>query len=189
MNIEIRFKRMFSILITFVFAGALYAQEITTNLSKPNILFIMVDDLRPELGCYGNEQIVSPNIDRLARRGQLFTQAYANYPVCGPSRASILSGLYASRSRFIGWNCSQDQDVPGIVSLPMHFKNNNYRTVSLGKVYNNFEDGKGSWDEVWRPAITTTAWDYQSKEGINIFEKLNTERQKDTSPSVKLIMI
>src|SRR5690606_9536580 len=109
----------------------------------------------------------------------LFTQAHVNFPVCGPSRASLLSGLYASRTRFMGWNCSQDQDVPGIVSLPMHFKHNNYKTVSLGKVYNNFEDGKGSWDEIWRAPTTTTAWDYQSQEGIRIFEALNVDRSTD----------
>lgn len=159
-----------------------YGQSANKSLNQPNILFIMVDDLRPELGCYDQPHIKSPNIDRLARMGQLFTQAYVNYPVCGPSRAILLSGLYGSPSRFNGWNCSQDKDVPGLVSLPMHFKNNNYSTVSLGKVYNNFEDGKGSWDDIWRPATTTTAWDYQSEEGISIFKSLNEERQYNTQP-------
>lgn len=150
--------------------------------SKPNVLFIMVDDLRPELGCYGEDHIYSPNIDRLAKMGQSFTRAYVNYPVCGPSRASILSGLYPSRDRFNGWNCSQDADVPGIVSLPMHFRNNNYVTISLGKVYNNFGDGKGSWVENWRPSNTTTDWDYQSKEGIEIYENANRWRADDVRP-------
>lgn len=159
-----------------------YGQERNSSLSKPNILFIMVDDLRPELGCYDQSHIISPNIDRLAKMGQLFTQAYVNYPVCGPSRATLLSGLYGSRSRFNGWNCSQDDDVPGIVSMPMHFRNNDYRTVSLGKVYNNFDDGKGSWDEIWRAAITTTDWDYQTERGIAIFEERNAERYQNTSP-------
>ncbi len=155
-------------------------QVSTKKPDKPNVLFIAVDDLRPELGCYGNMQIKSPNVDRLAKTGIIFTDAYANYPVCGPSRASLLSGIYPGKSRFIGWNCSQDKDIPGIVSLPMHFRNNNYKTVSLGKVYNNFEDGKGSWDENWRPSVTTTAWDYHSKEGIRIFEERNKDRYKDT---------
>jgi iduronate 2-sulfatase len=148
---------------------------------KPNILFIAVDDLRPELGCYGKSYIKSPNIDRLAKAGIVFTNAYANYPVCGPSRASMLSGIYPTSSRYNKWNCSQDMDVPGVVSLPMHFRNNNYQTVSLGKVYNNFEDGKGSWDKNWRSPITTTLWDYQSKEGIQIFEELNKDRFEDIS--------
>ena len=170
---------IFILLISGLFLES-HGQSTNKPLHQPNILFLMVDDLRPELGCYDQAHIKSPNIDRLARMGQLFTQAYVNYPVCGPSRAILLSGLYGSPNRFNGWNCSQDQDVPGLVSLPMHFKNNNYTTVSLGKVYNNFEDGKGSWTEVWRPAMTTTAWDYQSEEGISIFKRLNEDRQYNT---------
>src|SRR5690606_19059811 len=86
-------------------------------------------------------------------------------------------------NRFRGWNCSQDLDVPGLVSLPMHFRHNGYHTVSLGKVYNNFEDGQGSWDEIWRPVPTTTPiWDYQSDEGIRIFESLNADRAADIRP-------
>lgn len=146
---------------------------------KPNILLIAVDDLRPELGCYGKVNIKSPNIDRLASSGNVFVNAYTAYPVCGPSRASLLSGIYPGNKRFTDWNCSQDKDVPGIVSLPMYFKNNNYQTISLGKVYNNFEDGKGSWIRNWRPPVTTTAWDYQDKESVRIFEERNKERYKD----------
>jgi iduronate 2-sulfatase len=173
-------KNTFTILIIIISSACLHAQNVNRALSKPNVLFIMVDDLRPQLGCYGQE-IVSPNINRLAKKGQLFTRAYVNYPVCGPSRASVLSGLYASRARFDSWNCSQDKDVPGVISLPMLFRNNNYKTISIGKVYNNFEDGKGSWDEIWRPSVSTTQWDYQTKEGIKIFEKLNSADEENTA--------
>lgn len=186
-SLRIRMADLLSILFTPVLAVLfcllsnvrLHGQTENSRILKPNILFIMVDDLRPELGCYNQSYIISPNIDRLARMGQLFTNAYVNYPVCGPSRATLLSGLYASRTRFLSWNCSQDEDVHGIVSLPMHFKNHHYKTVSLGKVYNNFEDGKGSWDEVWRPAVTTAVWDYQTRDGIKVFEDLNAEREQD----------
>ena len=176
---------IFILLISGLFLES-HGQSTNKPLHQPNILFLMVDDLRPELGCYDQAHIKSPNIDRLARMGQLFTQAYVNYPVCGPSRAILLSGLYGSPNRFNGWNCSQDQDVPGLVSLPMHFKNNNYTTVSLGKVYNNFEDGKGSWTEVWRPAMTTTAWDYQSEEGISIFKRLKTGNTIPKPETIKI---
>jgi iduronate 2-sulfatase len=152
-------------------------------LQRPNIILIMVDDLRPELGSYGKKHMVTPHMDRLAKTGQLFTRAYTNFPTCGPSRASLLSGLYPSRSRFKEWNCSQDKDVPGIVSMPMHFRNNHYKTISLGKVYNNMDDGKGSWDEHWRPVISSTemiGWEYLSKAGIQTFEQLNLDRHADT---------
>lgn len=179
-NYMLRIFIVFFMLVSLVLQG--HAQLTKNALKKPNILFIMVDDLRPELACYGQSLIKSPNIDRLARMGQLFNRAYVNYPVCGPSRAILLSGLYGSPNRFNGWNCSLDKDVPGIVSLPMHFKNNHYTTVSLGKVYNNFDDGKGSWDEIWRPALTTTEWDYQSEESIEIFKKRNENRQFNSEP-------
>lgn len=170
-------KKLVALYIIFIAHGYLHAQQVPQKLQQPNVLFIMVDDLRPELGCYGQKQIISPNIDRLAKTGQLFNQAYVNYPVCGPSRAALLSGLYASKTRFNSWNCSQDEDVPGLVSLPMLFRINHYKTISVGKVYNNFEDGKGSWDEIWRPSVSTTMWDYQTKEGIKLFEELNAADQ------------
>jgi arylsulfatase A-like enzyme len=134
---------------------AIHAQ----NAQKPNVLFIAVDDLRPELGCYGRPEIKSPNIDQLARSGLTFNRAYCNIPVCGASRASILTGIRPNRTRFVKYDCWQDKEVPGTVSLPMHFKNNGYTTVSLGKVYHHSEDGKGSWSqEPWFPKGDWQGW-------------------------------
>lgn len=142
------------LLIVFLFTLISHAQN-----KPPNVLFIAVDDLRPELGCFGESQIHSPNIDRLASSGLIFTRAYCNIPVCGASRASILSGIRPNRTRFLNFNCSQDQDVPGVVSLPMHFKNNGYITASLGKVYHHLNDGKGSWsEEPWFPQGDWQGW-------------------------------
>jgi arylsulfatase A-like enzyme len=160
-----------------------YGQDVKLNVSKLNILFITVDELRPQLGAYGKSQMVTPNIDRLARKGQLFTQAYVTYPSCAPSRNSILSGLYPSRSRWTSWNASQDKEVPGVVSLPMYFKNHGYTTISLGKIYNNFGDGQGSWDKEWdAPHQTTDAWDYEARKSIEIFRKRNGKWFKDLAP-------
>ena len=72
-------------------SGGLLAQEKT--IKRPNFLFIAVDDLRPQLGCYGHKQTLSPNIDRLASEGVLFNRAYCQVPVCGASRASLLTGI------------------------------------------------------------------------------------------------
>lgn len=159
-----------------------YGQATTQPSAKPNILLIMVDDLRPELGVYGQEHMITPHIDRLANKGTLFKKAYTNFSICGPSRATLLSSLYPSNKRFLEWNCSLDQDVPGVVSLPMHLRNNNYRTISYGKIFNNLDDGKGSWDELWRPVVDSPdmiAWEYLSKEGRKIFEDINQARLKD----------
>ncbi|QGY46884.1 sulfatase-like hydrolase/transferase [Maribellus comscasis] len=133
--------------------------SLAQNAQKPNVLFIAVDDLRPELGCYGQTQIQSPNIDKLAESGLMFNRSYCNIPVCGASRASILSGIRPNRQRFLNYSCWQDQDVPGVVGLPMHFKNNGYYTVSLGKIYHHITDGKGSWSETpWFPEGDWQGW-------------------------------
>lgn len=140
---------------TLFFAGLAGAQ----NPERPNILFIAVDDLRPELGCYGQSHIHSPNINKLAESGVTFNRAYCNIPVCGASRASILSGIRPNRQRFLDYDCRLDEDVPGAVSLPMHFKNNGYKTLSLGKIFHHQNDGKGSWSETpWFPQGDWTGW-------------------------------
>jgi len=148
-------KILFLLICIFLTAADLKSQ----NQKKPNVLFIAVDDLRPELGCYGQTQIHSPNIDKLAESGLTFNRAYCNIPVCGATRASILSGIRPNRNRFVNFDCWQDKEVPGVVSLPMHFKNNGYTTISLGKVYHHITDGKGSWSETpWFPQGDWKGW-------------------------------
>ncbi len=169
-----------TLLFIIFFSVVTFAQ---TN-TKPNVLFIAVDDLRPELGCYGQDQIKSPNIDRLAESGIMFNRAYCNIPVCGASRASILSGIRPNRHRFLNYDCWQDKDVPGIVSLPMHFKNNGYVTVSLGKVYHHITDGEGSWSEKpWFPQGDWMGWQaYLTPEAKEQFQK-NENGKKGSGPS------
>ncbi|MDE0316741.1 MAG: sulfatase-like hydrolase/transferase [Candidatus Poribacteria bacterium] len=99
-----------------------------------NVLFIMVDDLRPMLGCYGHSEMHTPNIDRLAQRGTLFNRAYCQFPVCNPSRASILTGL-RPETNGIQDNYTHFRDtVPNTVAFPQHFKNHGYHTLSIGKI-------------------------------------------------------
>ncbi|MBN2643136.1 MAG: sulfatase [Victivallales bacterium] len=119
----------------------------STNDKKPNILFIAIDDLRPELGCYGKDYIHSPNIDKLASSGYLFNQAYCQVPVCGASRASILTGMLPTQNRFLSYHSRMDEDAPGFTTLPMHFKNNGYYTVNIGKVSHFPDDQDHSWSE------------------------------------------
>jgi arylsulfatase A-like enzyme len=118
---------------------------------RPNILFIPVDDLRIDLGCYGNEQVITPNIDRLASEGTLFERAYCQVPVCGASRASFLTGLYPTADRFVTYYSKAEEDAPGVVDLPGWFKENGYTTISNGKVYHHASDNRTSWDEVHKP--------------------------------------
>lgn len=145
------------------------AEENSSEKTPPNILFIAVDDLRPELGAYGAKHIKSPSIDALAAQSLLFERAYCNIPVCGASRASLLSGVRPGRHRFIGYSTYMDKDYPGVTSLPMHFKNNGYNTISNGKIYHHKDDDKKAWDEVWSPAPRTpNSWrDYYLQENID----------------------
>ncbi|KPL13849.1 MAG: iduronate sulfatase [Bacteroides sp. SM23_62] len=135
---------------------------------KPNVLFIAVDDLRPELNCYGRNQIHSPNIDALAAEGLLFQQAYCNIPVCGASRASLMTGIRPTINRFITYYTWADKDAPGITTLPGLFREHGYHTISNGKVFHNQFDSRESWDENWRPEMLTTWRDYQLPENITL---------------------
>ncbi|MCE5326346.1 MAG: sulfatase [Planctomycetaceae bacterium] len=114
---------------------------------KYNVLFIPVDDLRPQLGCYGHKQMKSPNIDALAGRGVLFKKTYCQVPVCGASRASLLTGLRPNESRFNDWASWAEKDAPGVVTLAKWFKQNGYHTVGNGKVFHNSPDCKDGWSE------------------------------------------
>lgn len=120
---------------------------------KPNILFIAVDDLRPELNFYGANHIKSPNLDKLADESLVFNRAYCNIPVCGASRASLLTGARPTRHRFIDYKTIKDAEVPELTSLPLCFKNNGYTTISNGKVYHHRNDDSLAWNEIWHPQV------------------------------------
>jgi len=126
-----------------------------------NVLFIAVDDLRPELSFYGVNQIQSPNLDKLAGQSIVFNRAYCNVPVCGASRATLLTGARPTRNRYLDFGTLKDTDNPSVVSLPMIFKNNGYTTISNGKVYHHAKDDSLAWDEIWSPAVK---YDYATEE-------------------------
>lgn len=134
--------------------------------AKPkNILFIAVDDLRPELNFYGASYIHSPNLDNLASESLVFNRAYCNIPVCGASRASLLTGARPTRNRFIDARTQKDRDFPEAVSLPMLLKKNGYATISNGKIYHHKTDDESAWDEIWQP---DALWNYALPESQDI---------------------
>ena len=121
--------------------------------TRPNVLFIAVDDLRPQLACYGQSQMQTPNFDALAARSVLFERAYCMVPTCGASRASLLSGIRPAPRRFVSYTARADEDVPHATTLNTHFKNNGYTTISLGKVFHFPTDNLEGWSEKpWRPS-------------------------------------
>jgi arylsulfatase A-like enzyme len=144
-------------------------QSTTKGPTKKNVLFIIVDDLRPELGCYGVTRIQTPNMDQLAAEGQLFERALCQNPVCGASRASMFTGAYATKKRFRNYNTWVDQDMPESTTLFKHFRNNGYFTASFGKVYHHSDDQINSWSQrpYRRIAIGSYNWrDYVLPENI-----------------------
>lgn len=152
---------------------ALSCKQVDKLPDNPNFLIFFVDDLRPELGCYGAAHIHSPNIDKIASEGIQFDRAYCNVPVCGASRASLLTGLRPSPDRFIHYYTRADEDAAGTLSMPMHFKNNGYYTVSYGKIYHHGNDSEDSWSEKpWhaKPAHNNYWRDYVNPENLALFE-------------------
>jgi iduronate 2-sulfatase len=102
---------------------------------RPNVLFIAIDDLRPELSAYGAKYIKSPNIDRLAATGVRFDRAYVQYAICGPSRATTLTGLRPGTLKIEHIDTFFRNTVPDVVTLPQLFKQNGYTTAYVGKIF------------------------------------------------------
>jgi len=128
-----------------------------TPAGRPNVLFISIDDLRPELGCYGVKEIRTPNLDRLARAGVLFTRAYCQDAVSAPSRASVMTGYRPDKSMV--WTLREKFRVqrPEVVTMPQYFKKYGYHTVSIGKIFHNHMPDSVSFDEPdLRPAAYLT---------------------------------
>lgn len=122
-----------------------------TDKPKYNVLFLVADDLRPELGCYGQSNMKTPNLDALARRGTAFTRAYCQVAVCNPSRVSVLSGMRPDTSGVYDNSKYMRPQMPAVVALPQLFKNHGYHTISVGKIYHHSESEPGndpmSWSE------------------------------------------
>lgn len=115
---------------------------------KMNILFIMADDMRPEMGCYGVKSVKTPNIDRFSKSAMLFENAYCNIPVSGASRASLLTGIYPEYpNRFVSFSAKASVDCPAAVPVSEWFTRNGFYSVSNGKVFHHIEDHATSWSE------------------------------------------
>ncbi len=128
--------------------------------SRPNVLFIICDDLNCDLGCYGHKLVQSPNIDRLAQRGVRFDHAYCQYPLCGPSRASFMTGLYPDQTLIRRNAIRLRERLPDVQSMSQMFRRNGYTATRIGKMYhynvpadigNDGHDDPASWDYKFNP--------------------------------------
>lgn len=124
---------------------------------RPNVLFIISDDLNCDLNCYGATWVKSPNLDRLAASGVRFNHAYVQYPVCNPSRTSFLTGLRPEKTRILGNNIHFRKNLPEVKTLPQWFRGHGYYTASLGKVFH-----RGLSPEELRPDMDDPpSWDHR----------------------------
>jgi arylsulfatase A-like enzyme len=117
---------------------------------KPNVLFIAVDDLRPELGCYGKTYIKSPNIDRLAQAGLVFERAYCQQAVCSPSRTSLMTGTRPDTTKVWDLQTHFRTALPEVVTLGQHFKQHGYFVQGMGKIYHGGHDDAPTWSVPWQ---------------------------------------
>jgi iduronate 2-sulfatase len=129
---------------------------------KKNVLFIVVDDLRPALGCYNDPNASSPNIDRLAQHATLFSSAFCQQAVCAPSRASFMTGRKPDVTKV--WNLETHfrTSLPNVVTMPQYFKNNGYYARQIGKIYHDPQaaQDRQSWSVPELFAVTTNKGKY-----------------------------
>ncbi|MCK0189951.1 sulfatase [Arenibacter sp. F20364] len=151
----------------------------TKESPKPNILFIAIDDLRPELGSYGSEIAITPHMDALAADGLLFNNAYCQEAICSPSRASLMTGARPESIQVIENFTYFREQNPDIITLPQHFWANGYETVYAGKIYHNkeFGDSELSWS---RKLVETN--NQKSQFGFKLPE--NQKMQKENAAAM-----
>ncbi len=137
-------------------AGAFYSSLSCNTINKSetnkveNVLFIIVEDLKNVMGSYGNPIVQTPNLDRLAQRGVIFDRAFCQFPVCNPSRSSLLTGLRPDTTQILENVTPWIRNVKNHTTIPKLFRDNGYYTVGLGKVFhgkNNEHDDVQAWDE------------------------------------------
>tara|TARA_B100001063_G_scaffold82996_1_gene77378 strand:+ start:1421 stop:2917 length:1497 start_codon:yes stop_codon:yes gene_type:complete len=146
-SIRIMKKLIKHILLIFGLLLSSHFINAQTGTKNHNILFISVDDFRPKINSYGESQMITPNIDKLASEGIQFNNAFTNIAVCGASRASIMTGIRPSQKRFNDYTSRASKDTPNAISLNQLFMENGYETISYGKIYHYPNDTGEYWSD------------------------------------------
>ena len=147
--------------IGFLLTASLYAAD----AKKPNVLFIAVDDLRPEINASGSKLIKTPNLDRIAARGTTFDRAYCQQAVCSPSRSSLMTGRRPDATRVWDLETHFRKALPDAITVAQHFKNHGYYSQSMGKIFHGGFDDAPSWSE---PSQYPKATPYASPEALKM---------------------
>lgn len=138
-------KKIILIILVTITSFTCYANE----KKKPNVLFIAVDDMKPMVKVFGDKDIKSPNIDKLAKAGTVFLNNHCQQAVCAPSRVSLLTGMRPDTTQVWDLKTKMRDKVPNTLTLPQHFKNNGYTTVGMGKIFDPRScDSRRQMDEI-----------------------------------------
>jgi iduronate 2-sulfatase len=179
--IPLKYMKIIQAGLTGIGVIATFVSAPAQEKARQNILFIVCDDLRPELSCYGNNQIITPNIDNLASLGIVFTRAYCNVPVCGASRASLFTGTRPTANSFLSWLSRMDQDRPNVATIPEQFSKNGYITISNGKVFHHDDEAASAYWNRHLPKIDHLK--YQTEENKQLL-KIIKEKKKYMDGSI-----
>ena len=146
----------FAVLLTLCHGASTYAEP-----PRKNVLLIIIDDLRPNLGCYGDPIAVTPNIDRLAASGTRFSAAYCQYPICNPSRISFLTGMRPDTTGAYRNSDIFHRRFADTLTINRYVQQFGYEAIGLGKIYHASTGGQGAWT----PPYLNSKWlDYASTE-------------------------
>ena len=158
---------MKSVKLLVIIISLFYTTANSNNeVKKENIIFIIVDDLRDLTMADNQPKIITPNIDKLKKRGVTFKNSFTNNPVCGASRASLLTGLRPTKSRFTTFYTKINEDSPNALTIASYLKNNGYKTISNGKISHSPKDASYGWDDIFR-AKRNNPKDYKDPININ----------------------
>jgi len=137
------------VMAALALATAVSAADAATQ-QKPNVLFLVVDDLRPELGCYGKDYVKSPSIDGLAKSGMVFNRAYCQQAVCSPSRTAVMTGVRPDTSKVWDLVTHFRTALPDVITLGQQFKQNGYFVQGMGKIYHGGYNDELTWSVPWQ---------------------------------------
>ena len=152
-------KTILVIIICFLVSNIINANS-ENNPKKLNVLFIIADDLNCDIGVYGSPDVFTPNIDKLASQGVLFENAHVQYPLCGPSRVSLMTGLYPDQTKSKELRLYVRQTIPDVITLGQRFIMEKYNSIRVGKVYHyhnprdigtSGHDDHFTWDQTVNP--------------------------------------